>query len=349
MWKKRGRSVLAALPLLLTACEGYNRNDAPPTDLKKTPEQTARDARAVRVADELERMNELRRGYIDQLAAMEHGSDGSLARTTQARTDYLGQLHRLEKVYLERGDMARSNWARNQRKETEAATSPRPVPGKPAEMPSWSQQRKRVEEITVYPYGSDQPPEYAADVQPIRSEAGADRLYADAEKLVMSFRMVPLAGALDVNKDKARQAIRFLRELLVKHPQSDKVDDAAFWIGECYKEYLREEDTDNKLALLYYRWALELDPQTPHPARFQSAVVYDFRLHDRKSALAMYHRVLKEQEAGHYTNARFAAERIRQLTDDDRSKERPIEEPEPTRVAGSGEEPMAEPAPESNP
>jgi tetratricopeptide (TPR) repeat protein len=101
------------------------------------------------------------------------------------------------------------------------------------------------------------------------------------------------------------------------------VDDCAFYCGEIYKEYLREDDPDNELAIRYYKWASALDPQTPHAARFQCAVVYDFRRHDRIRALELYNQVLRVEEDANMSNMRFAASRIRQLTDDEFSRFRP--------------------------
>ena len=54
-------------------------------------------------------------------------------------------------------------------------------------------------------------------------------------------------------------------------------------------------------------------PQTAHPARFQAAVLYDFRLHDRDRALELYHAVVT-QETGNTSNVHFAVRRIQQLT-----------------------------------
>jgi len=270
-------AMLLPLIAIVTGCEGYDRTRPAPTDVHAPAKEVLQRNRTegVNMADELEHMMELRQQYLDHLS-------------------------RLEKLYLENGDMARAGWARRQRDET--AT------------------------ITVYPYAGNRVPEQTSLVHPDESIPDADKLYADATAEIQSFRVVPLAGALDLNKNKARHAIKTLRQLLRQYPKSDKVDDAAYWIGECYKEYLREEDPDNLLALRYYAWAIELDPKTPHPARFQSAAVYDFRMHDRKRSLEWYHKVLDDNERYHPTNISFSRERIAQLTDDERSKERPRED-----------------------
>ncbi len=219
----------------------------------------------------------------------------------QARQDYIDKLISLERGYLVSGDAMRANWARRQRELTEA--------------------------IEVYPYLSETTPEETIAVAPEESIPEADRLYEEGVRLIDSFDSVPFLGLLEANKKKAHEALSLFKRVLRDYPQSDKVDDCAFYCGEIYKEYLRDDDPDNQLALRYYKWAYELDPSTPHPARFQSAAVYDFRLHNRERAIELYHQVLETQEAGNDSNQRFSATRIEQLSDDDGSHLRP-QEPE---------------------
>jgi hypothetical protein len=67
------------------------------------------------------------------------------------------------------------------------------------------------------------------------------------------------------------------------------------------------------LAVKWYERAWTWNPDTPHPARFQAAVVYDYRLHNRARALELYHAVL-EHETADDKNARFATRRIGELS-----------------------------------
>jgi tetratricopeptide (TPR) repeat protein len=106
------------------------------------------------------------------------------------------------------------------------------------------------------------------------------------------------------------QAADLFRDLIQKYPTSDKVDDAAFFLGEIHKEYLPGQDP---IAVKWYERAWSWNPQTPHPARFQAAVVYDYRLHDRDRALELY-RAVVDVETEHSSNARFAQRRIHELT-----------------------------------
>ena len=106
------------------------------------------------------------------------------------------------------------------------------------------------------------------------------------------------------------QAADVLRELIEKHPTSDKVDDAAFFLGEIHKEYLPGQEP---IAVKWYERAWTWNPATTHPARFQAAVVYDYRMHDRDRALELYRAVL-ESETENGSNVRFSQRRINELT-----------------------------------
>lgn len=111
------------------------------------------------------------------------------------------------------------------------------------------------------------------------------------------------------------QAAEAFQELIERYPSSDKIDDAAFYLGEIHKEYFKDQE---QIAVRWYEKAMEWDPHTPHPVRFEAAVVYDYRLHDRDRALELYHAVLKD-EATSNSNVRFATRRIRELTREPRT------------------------------
>jgi tetratricopeptide (TPR) repeat protein len=213
------------------------------------------------------------------------------------RQAYLEQLVAMERAYLKAGDTSKANWARRQRDLTT--------------------------KVAVYPYLTTTPAEERAEVTPREKIAAADTLYDQAVAIRTEVGAVPLAGGLPGNQKRAREAMEIFKRILRDYPTSDKVDDSAFYCGEIYKEYLREDDPDDELAMRYYRWALSLDPHTPHPVRFQLAVVLDFRRHDRTKALELYHQVIDIEEDGNRSNQRFAASRIEQLSDEDFSHLRP--------------------------
>ncbi len=214
-----------------------------------------------------------------------------------ARQAYIERLIELERAYLESGNTEKANWARRQRELTE--------------------------KVEVFPYLIEDAPEKSSLATPVDSIPEADALYDEGYALYDTFVGIPFWGFSKLNHKDARRAVEKFRTILREHPTSDKVDDAAYYCGVIYKEFLREDDPDNQLALRYYKWALELDPKTPHPVRFDMAVVYDYRLHDRARAIELYHQVLETEEAGIQSNQRWAAGRIEKLSDDDRSPLRP--------------------------
>ncbi|MCG3179565.1 MAG: hypothetical protein BIFFINMI_01903 [Phycisphaerae bacterium] len=150
----------------------------------------------------------------------------------------------------------------------------------------------------------------AADVHPRDLIAEANELFMDAKKIYDNNRAVPLV----FNKDELRVALNKFDRIIRQYPTSDKVDDAAYYEAEIYKEYFDE----NLKAIEYYKLAYQADPDTPHPAHFQRAVILDFRLYRRDEALVEY-RAVVESDSSHDTwqsksDRDFAAARIKQLT-----------------------------------
>ena len=171
----------------------------------------------------------------------------------------------------------------------------------------WAQAELRgVERIQPFRYllSAEVP---ADDLRPVESIAAADAMFEKGRELMREGgHGVP---ALYRREFMIKAQATFV-ELIRKHPASDKIDDAAFLCGEIHKEYLKDQEP---IAVKWYERAFAWDPNTPHPARFQAAVTYDFRLHDRARALELYRQVL-ESETHNKSNVSFAVTRIDQLT-----------------------------------
>lgn len=155
---------------------------------------------------------------------------------------------------------------------------------------------------------------YLLDAEiPDGSLHAAERI-ADADALLDRGRALMRRGGHGVpalfRRDQMIQAAKVLRDLVVRYPTSDKIDDAAFLLGEIHKEYLPGQES---IAVKWYERAWTWNPQTPHPARFQAAVVYDYRLHDRDRALELYQEVMA-QEGRNTSNVRFASRRVYELS-----------------------------------
>lgn len=147
----------------------------------------------------------------------------------------------------------------------------------------------------------------SAALRPADEIPEADALYEQARELMRR-------GGHGVpgiyREDRMVEAANLFRELIERFPSSDKIDDAAFFCGEIHKEYLPGQEL---IGVEWYERAWTWNPDTPHPARSQAAVVYDYRLHNRDRALELYRSVL-EHETDNKSRLRFATRRISELT-----------------------------------
>lgn len=202
------------------------------------------------------------------------------------RNAYDQSLARLQQFYASRGYAEKETWTR------------------------YEQDGFRNVKKFRYLMGSEVP---SAALKPVSSIPAADALYEKGRDLMRSGgHGVPIL----YREDLMVQASDVFRELIEKYPNSDKIDDAAFMLGEIHKEYLKEQES---IAVTWYERAWTWDSKTPHPARFQAAVVYDYRLHNRDRALELY-RTVTEVETDNRSNVRFANRRIKELTDERRGE-----------------------------
>ena len=118
-----------------------------------------------------------------------------------------------------------------------------------------------------------------------------------------------LIGNLFVSEEKLYLAIDRFNELITLHPDSDKIDDAAFQVGEIYRRYLKDYPT----ALLYYQRTAQWAPQTSLPARYTMALIYDEYYHDRVKAIQFYQQAI-DVESAYPDNALHAQQRIEALS-----------------------------------
>lgn len=168
-----------------------------------------------------------------------------------------------------------------------------------------------------------QPFRYLMDAEvPDASLIARDSIPEADEHYVLALGLMREAGhgiRVVYRRDGMIAAARAFRELILKYPTSDKIDDAAFHLGELHKSYLPGQED---IAVKWYERAWRWNSQTPHPARFEAAVVYDYRLHDRDRALELYQQVIMnpdpDPDAG---NLRFAQRRIDELAANDQGKD----------------------------
>ena len=163
--------------------------------------------------------------------------------------------------------------------------------------------QQRFDLVYVYTYylHAEVPP---PNRRPTEYDKAANELFDKTLKLHR--RGKPLPGI--TNYRKQRQALLLFRELIEKYPDSTKIAESAYYIGEIYKEYFRQHIR----AVHWYRRAWEWDPNILLPARFQAAVTYDYRLGEYDKALKLYREVIKH-ETFDWSNVAFAERRIEQL------------------------------------
>ena len=132
----------------------------------------------------------------------------------------------------------------------------------------------------------------------------ADQLYDDA---YTTQKKAMLLG-ITVDESGMRDALNMYESLIEQYPSSDKVDDAAFRLGEIYQDF-----KDYEIANIYYQRATQWDAQTPYPARYRRAYVLDKYLLKYDDALTMYLQSI-DKESQYGTNSRLAKERVLELT-----------------------------------
>ena len=148
----------------------------------------------------------------------------------------------------------------------------------------------------------------SAELKATQAIVEADVLYDQAMAL---FKQGRGKLAFLTNKKKLYLARDKFNQLITAYPQSDKIDDAAFQIGQIDHLYLK----DYHSALLHYRRVWQWDPQTPWPCRFAVAKIYDEKLHDLTRAIEYYEKAIKF-ELDHPKNAVYAKGRIAKISKD---------------------------------
>lgn len=141
-----------------------------------------------------------------------------------------------------------------------------------------------------------------AVLQAVQSLPEADEIFARGEKFRRSANPFTRKSAL-------ASAVDEYQKILLRHPTSDKADDAAYWLGAIYESIHYE---NFQKALEYYRLCVQSDPRTDHDARYRIAVILDYNLKDRESAAEAYKIAAEEDPVPE--NREKAKSRLRSLT-----------------------------------
>jgi len=257
---------------------------------------------------ELARVDDADKTQFKQIDLSQASEVDLVEELARARADYKRLLAVLRQWYLQNGYFDKSQWAAREMEDLlRVRTYPYLVVIEPVELPPTPATTEVVE---------------------------ANKLFEDAKKLYEEGEILPLINS----KPKLKQALDRFRRIVREYPNSTVAPDAAFFAGEILKEHFDE----NLQAIEYYKLALKLNPEIRRKVRFQLAVIYDYRLHDRAKALEMYRRVLAEEADIDRTNTAFATTRIKQLVKEQQaeqsleSQRRPITTESATTRPSSG-------------
>ena len=133
--------------------------------------------------------------------------------------------------------------------------------------------------------------------------AAAEKLYTQALELKKKSKRVL------VDKYKTQLAMEGFRRLIREYPSSERIDDAAYQIGELCRDNLK----NYQRAIRWYECVVAWDPDTQVQANLRIAQIYDRHLVNRLTALDYYGRALKIEAWGS-SQRRSIERRIRRLS-----------------------------------
>lgn len=194
-------------------------------------------------------------------------------RLLVARRDYQKTLILLRAHYLKVGDMERARWAEE-------------------ELLQFHRINHQAFKLEL-----DVPP---PSLRPSVNVPEANKLYTQA----MSYKD---HGWGNDYVDNQRRAEILLQQLLTQYPQSTKISDVAYQLGDLYeskafRQYHR--------AALYFERCFQWNPNTQFDARIRAARIYDRHTQERVKAIDLY----KEVKT-HETDPKRIAEADKRLAD----------------------------------
>jgi tetratricopeptide (TPR) repeat protein len=193
-------------------------------------------------------------------------------RVLASRRDYQIALEQLRAHYIAVGDIERARWAE--------------------------------EELVQFHRIPKQAYRLELDVPPPTLHAAYNIPEAnDLYRRAMAYKAKGWTGTDFV--DNQRRAELLLQQILTSYPQSDKIGDAAYQLGDlyegkAYKQYRRSAQ--------YFERCFQWNPNTQLDARLRAAHLYDKQLMDRNRAAELYREITT-----HETDAKRIAEAEKRL------------------------------------
>ena len=189
------------------------------------------------------------------------------------RRDYQKCLENLRLTYLKAGDAERAKWAEE-------------------ELIQYHRIRKQAFRLDL-------------DVPPPNLIGNTN--IPDANKLFTAAMTYKDKGWGTDYIDNQRRAEIYFQKLLTEYPQSSKIDEAAYQLGDiyeskAYKQYRR--------SAAYFERCFQWNSKTSTDARLRAARIYDKQLADRTRAIDIYKEVTT-----HGTDAKRIAEATKRLAE----------------------------------
>jgi tetratricopeptide (TPR) repeat protein len=194
-------------------------------------------------------------------------------RLLAARREYQLTLEALRQHYVTAGDIERARWAED-------------------ELKQFHMMNKQAYRLEL-----DVPP---PTLQAAVNIPEANKLFVDA----MSYKDKGFGSDYVANQ---RRAELLLQKLLTNHPQSDKISDAAFQLGDIYESKAFHH---YGRAAAYYERCFQWNPKTQYDARLRAAHLYDKQLNERSRAIELYKEITT-----HETDAKRIAEAQKRLAE----------------------------------
>ncbi|HEV3261161.1 MAG TPA: tetratricopeptide repeat protein [Gemmataceae bacterium] len=194
-------------------------------------------------------------------------------RLLAARRDYQTTLEQLRAYYTTAGDIERGRWAEE-------------------ELRQFHRMAKQAYRLEL-----DVPP---PTLQAAYNVPEANELYRRA----LAFKD---RGWGNDYIDNQRRAELLFQQILTSYPQSDKIDDAAYQLGDIYESKAYRQ---YRRAAAYYERCVQWNPNTQYDARLRAARLYDRQLNERTRAIELYREVTT-----HETDPKRLQEASKRLAD----------------------------------
>jgi TolA-binding protein len=192
-------------------------------------------------------------------------------RLLAARKEYQMTLETLRKHYISTGDVTRARWAED-------------------ELMQFHRMSKQAFNLAL-----DLPPPTLKGQQNIPE---ANKIF----RYAMGYKD---KGWRTDYIDNQRRAELLFQKLLTEYPQSSKISEVAYQLGDLYESKAFEQ---YERAAAYYDRCYEWNPKTQHDARIRAARLYERRLNNRGKAVQIYKQILT-----HETDERRIEEANRRL------------------------------------